>query len=200
MESQKTLEVLLKFGLDNERAKAARAELGRVEAEFKKLQQSAELARARYDELFKKGIKAEGLLDVIADAEAEMKKLGDAARKTKEELDDALNPSKKQQEYIADLNKTREAAEKLEGVSLRVGAAGLAILQGYQQLGQNYADKMGNATAASQRWLKTSQDLEQSQLRLGAVAANALNPMREKLAQITESFASLAEISPLPWS
>lgn len=194
---QKTLAVVLKFGLDNEKAAAARKELERISARFLELKRIADESRKALAEATDKGINAEGLKNTLTEVEAEMGKVAAEARVAQAALTEALKtPADQAKETVASLTKVKDASEKLGAISLRVAAVGAGILATYNQLAQSYVDKAGKMSDAGQAWLATSRSLEQSQLRLGQVATAALNPLRDKLAEVLEQVADIAERSP----
>lgn len=195
---RKTVEIFLAMGIDPNSVQKSINEFKKIQAQVKRLEQDAESLKKAINLSTAMGEDASQLV-------AELKSVEIATVKLRAQMNAGLGQGVvtsfekaegAARQYKEELGRVRENAEKLEGVSIRVGAAGLAILAAYQQTAQAYIDKTGGLESTGQKWLATSRKLEESQVRLGRVTADALNPLRENLAGALDLVTSLAEKSP----
>lgn len=94
------------------------------------------------------------------------------------------------------LTDVREAADALSTVGETLAIAGAAMVAPFALAAQNYVQYAGRADVVSRRWLDNQRRLEQAQLRVGRVAAQAILPVMEKLADLAEDAADFAEKHP----
>jgi hypothetical protein len=101
--------------------------------------------------------------------------------------------AKSTKDLMARFNEMRESAEKLQGISVRVGAAGAAVLAPLIGMSQKYLEFAGQSESISSRWINASKSLEQSGVRVGRVVTTELLPVLERAADIAERAAAFAE-------
>lgn len=106
------------------------------------------------------------------------------------DVEDALEAVERK---LADV---REAADALSTVGETLAVAGAAMVAPFALAAQNYVQYAGRADVVSRRWLDNQRRLEQAQLRVGRVAAQAILPVMEKLANLAEDAADFAEKHP----
>lgn len=195
---RKTVEIYLAMGIDPNSVQKSINEFKKIQAQVKRLEQDAENLKKAINLSTAMGEDATQLV-------AELKSVEIATVKLRAQMNAGLGQGTVSsfekaegaaRQYREELGRVRENAEKLEGISIRAGAAGLAILAAYQQTAQAYIEKTGGAESTGQKWLATSRKLEESQVRLGRVTADALNPLRENLAGALNLVAAIAEKSP----
>jgi len=94
-------------------------------------------------------------------------------------------------EQRAAAERTQQAFTSLEDVSVRIGAAGAAVLAPLTLAANKYASEMDGATESSRRWLKATERTEAANLELGRKAAEALLPYKELVADILERISNV---------
>jgi len=94
------------------------------------------------------------------------------------------------------LLQVRDTAEKFQQIGQIAAISGAAILAPLTLAANSYVQYAGRADAVSRRWLDSQQRLNQATLRVGRVAATAILPVMEKLAEVTEKAAGFAEQHP----
>lgn len=94
------------------------------------------------------------------------------------------------------MNKLNESGEKLAQIGIRVGALGLVISGPFILAARTFVDEMGEADKVSREWLKSTEEIRKSQLRIGRIATQNLLPILEKAADLAEKTADFAEKHP----
>lgn len=110
----------------------------------------------------------------------------DGARSLEDSLDDVERK----------LTDVREAADALSMVGETLAVAGAAMVAPFALAAQSYVQYAGRADVVSRRWLGNQRRLEQASLRVGRVAAQAILPVMEKVADLAEDAADFAEKHP----
>lgn len=183
MSSEKTLFAILKFGLDKSEYETligglnkAKKSMSDLENEARKLEQGIakqKLLGKDYEQLSKQ----------LVLVNAEINKL-------KNEQEQLFRSS------LKNINSIRETAEKLEGISIRIGAVGYGILQTYSSMANKYAAAVGETEQLGKKWIDTNKEIENAQIRLGRVAAQTLQPYQKTIADLLDGLSGVAEKSP----
>lgn len=97
------------------------------------------------------------------------------------------------EEQRAAAEKTQQAFTSLEDVSVRMSAAGAAILTPLTLAANKYAAALGDATETSRRWLAATEKAEAANLELGRKSTEALLPYKELVADI---LTKISEVDP----
>jgi hypothetical protein len=96
-----------------------------------------------------------------------------------------------------DVEKTLvDTGKKMTDMGLRMGAASAAILGPATLAANSYIKAAGQGEDASRRWLASSRQLEESQIRIGRSVATSLLPVMERAAILAERAASFVEKNP----
>lgn len=195
---RKTVEIFLAMGIDPNSVQKSINEFKKIQSQINRLEKDAANLQKAINLSTSMGEDATQLVAELRSVEIAMVKMraqmnAGLGRGVVTSFEQAEGAAK---QYREELGRVRENAEKLEGISIRAGAAGLAILAAYQQTAQAYIEKTGAAESTGQKWLATSRKLEESQVRLGRVAADALNPMRDSLVGVLDLVADIGEKSP----
>ena len=121
----------------------------------------------------------------------------DKAKKATDDLTKGLEKTKKSAEEAAkSFARIRETAERVRATGLQVAAAGGAIVAPLALAARAYIQQAGEAESTSRRWNKAMQDIQQSQINVGRVAAQQILPYLEKAADLAEKIAQYAEDHP----
>lgn len=94
------------------------------------------------------------------------------------------------------MDRLSQAGEKISSVGMRLTAFGAAISGPFVLAARSYVQYAGQADEYSRRWLAATEDLEQSTIRIGRVAAEQLLPFLESAADLMERVAQFAEDNP----
>lgn len=114
----------------------------------------------------------------------------DKARDGSTKLSDSL---KKVEENA---RKAAEGAEKLQQVAGILAISGAAISAPLLLSARKYLQFVGQTEQASRRWIASTKEIEQAQMRVGRVVATQVTPWMEKAAKIAEKMAGYAERHP----
>jgi hypothetical protein len=114
-----------------------------------------------------------------------------------ESIETALSKVQKQAEATQkSMMKLREGAEKLQSISLTIGAAGAGMAAPFLLAASKYVTATKDTEESSARWLKANERIEQSTQRIGKVAVQAILPVLEQVAGLAEKAATFAEKNP----
>jgi hypothetical protein len=123
-----------------------------------------------------------------------------AMRSVKNEINALSGPieraKKAQDQYLASVNRTREAAQKLQQVGTRLAVAGAAIVAPLVASVKKYSDSVGDGERTSRKLIEASERWEDVQVRIGRVTAEQILPALDKALDITEKIAAYAEKNP----
>jgi hypothetical protein len=184
MTDERAVKIMLRFGLEGKPLDEARSKLKQAAAEFAKLEKEAEKTRKAISAAMDRGEDTRELNEQLQQIEANMRDIGEAARKY-------VGGQAKQ--AFAQL---REAGERMQQLSIPFLTGGGAIFAAAGTAIAKYTSYVGDTTAASSRWLSATRDMEQSYMRIGAVATERLLPVMEKLADLAAEVASFVEQHP----
>jgi hypothetical protein len=92
--------------------------------------------------------------------------------------------------------KVGAAIDQVNLIGSAIQSAGQSILSPLQSLQQAYVSQVGRTEEVSARYLQSVNRLEQAHVRLGRVATQALQPLQDKLVDMTESVTSFIEKHP----
>lgn len=191
MATDNVVEILLAYGFSKEESEKA-----------------ARLAAAYLDETQKKALSeqekywAKIALEDIANAKellAEKAKL--QAEAAKEAADDAIAEEKRVTEAAKTEYEERKQAQTkmIKEVGLAatgVAAATAAVLYKAVGLAQKYIDATEENNTLTERWAEATKDIDDAQLRIGKVLAQAILPVLETAADIVEKVAAWMEANP----
>lgn len=184
MDDKKTLELILKFGLaEEEKIKKGARELTGITSEWKKMQGEATKARKAVADALDQGQDATKLKSDLAQIENNLRLVALQAVTARHNMRVAF--SQDLQKFGTDLQNIGQQMAILGGV-------GLAAVGG---LAAKYMQAMP-LDEASVRWAQAQKDIERSFIRVGAIAANELLPVIEKVADLSEKAAEFIEANP----
>ncbi len=184
MDEKKTLELILKFGVqEDEKIKKAAREMTGVTEEWKRLQREAVNAKKAIEVALAHGEDTRKLETDLEKVENALKQVAMQAAVTQKNL------------QIQASQNLKQLGGDLQQIGQSVSMMGAALLAGPLAAAKNYIDNVpfDDVTA---RWQTAQQDIEQSYLRIGAVAADTLLPLVEKLAGLAEQTAEFVEQNP----
>lgn len=184
MDDKKTLELILKFGLQEDaKIKKAAREMSGVTDEWKRLQREAANSRKAIEIALEHGEDTRKLENNLERVETALKQVAMQAAIAQRNMQ--IQASQNLKQLGGDLQQI--------GQSLAVVGAGM--LAGPLAAAKNFIDNVpfDDVTA---RWQSSQHDIEQSYLRIGAVAAETLLPLVEKLAGLAEQTAEFVEQNP----
>lgn len=101
-----------------------------------------------------------------------------------------------QMAYRQQLEAYVQGAERIKHVSRGIALASSAALAGAYALAQKYIVSTDDNTQLTERWKEATDNLTESQMRIGKVVASQLLPVIEKAAEIAEKLADFAEENP----
>lgn len=179
----KSVKVLLDFEVETQKTQAVKSELSRLSSEFSKLANNAKNLKDAIEISLAHGESTKELEQELKSVRSEMGKLSDQAK--------TLNKSAKQT-----FQEMRESAEKFAQVGSRLAIAGAAITAPFLLSANKYVQAAGVAESASSRWMSSMRSLEQSQMRVGRVTTDVLNPGLEQAARLAEQLSSALEKNP----
>jgi hypothetical protein len=113
----------------------------------------------------------------------------DVVDKTKKKVAEGGKAAEQATDKMADMGK---AAGQLAGVGTAMVAMSGAMLLS----ARSYVNQVGTGEAVARRWLGSTKEMEQSQLRIGRSIATAAAPYMEKLADMTTKAADFVEKHP----
>lgn len=184
MDEKRVLELILKFGLQEEaKAKKAAHDLDGITSAWKSMQAEAIKTRKAIADALAQGKDATKLKADLAQYEEAMRLIGLQAVAVKQKIRDA---------FSQDLKRVGADLQNIGRQMAMIGVGGLAALGG---LAAKYISERP-LDEVSIRWLQSQKDIEQSFIRIGAVAANELLPVVEKLADLSEDLAGFVEKNP----
>lgn len=184
MKDKQVLELILKFGVaEQAKLKDATRNLTTLTAEWKKMQAEADRARKAVADALAEGRDATKLKANLDNIEKKLSLISMQAVTTRHNLN--LTFSQNLQKFGSDLQRIGQQMAVFGGV-------GLAALGG---MAQKYVSERP-LDEASIRWLQAQKDIEQSFIRIGGVAADALLPVLEKAAELSEDVAEFFEKNP----
>jgi hypothetical protein len=184
MDDKKVLELILKFGLSEERKLADAAKnLTGITSEWKKMQGEAAKARKAVADALDQGQDATKLKSDLAQIENNLRLVALQAVTTRHNMRVA---------FSQDLQKFGTDLQNIGQQMTIIGSVGLAAIGG---LAAKYMQAMP-LDETSLRWAQAQKDIEQSFIRVGAIAANELLPVIEKIADLSEKAAAFVEANP----
>jgi hypothetical protein len=122
----------------------------------------------------------------VKEVTAEIKAIEEAEKKATDQAD------KMRQK----LEQMQQVSEKLQGISTTITAIGAAMAGPFVAAANSYIQKAGEGDEVSKKWLESTKRLEDAQMRIGKVSAEAILPTLEKVATIAEKAAAFAEKHP----
>lgn len=184
MDEKRVLELILKFGLQEEaKAKKAARDLDGITDSWKSMQAEANKTRKAIADALAQGKDATKLKADLAQYEGALRVIGLQAVAVKRKISEA---------FSQDLTRVGADLQNIGRQMGMIGAGGLAALGG---LAAKYISERP-LDEVSIRWLQSQKDIEQSFIRIGAVAANELLPVVEKLADLSGDLAGFVEKNP----
>jgi hypothetical protein len=188
--SDQTVELLLRLTLDGQGQSQMRSGLADLKNSMAQMRAEAEKTRKAMNDALSKGDtqgakKLQAELDQI---EGKLKEVGETAQS---ELGARMTQAVRESSQ-----RMREMAERIQNVGRTMAIAGGVVTAGMAKSANDYAQKAGPLEETSRKWLATSKELEQANLRLGRASAQALQPWYDRLAQITNMAAEYAEKHP----
>lgn len=111
----------------------------------------------------------------------------------KKSAQDANTPLATTRQLFEQINK---AGEVLSKTGLNMAKAGAGILAPMMLAANTYIKNAGMAEQTSRDWLKTSDQLAASQMRIGRVIAQETLPYMQEMAKLSQTAASFAEKHP----
>ncbi len=115
------------------------------------------------------------------------------AKKAAEEL---KNVDKSAQAAAKSIAAMRENAEKMAQIGSRLAVAGAAVTAPFVMAANKYIQTGGALESTSARWINSMKRIEDAEVRVGRVAANAINPALEKAADLADRLAAAFERNP----
>lgn len=94
------------------------------------------------------------------------------------------------------LSKLKESAEKMRMVGTAIAGVGAAILTPIGMAVNAYVSKIGEAGVVSRQWIQANKEIEDSQMRIGRVAAQELLPYLKDAAKFAGQVADFVEKNP----
>lgn len=184
MDDKKTLQLILRFGLQQEEnLKKAYRDMVGITAEWKRLQAEAEKARLAIKRALQNGQDARQAQKNLEQVEQSLRDVSMQAVETRRNMEKAASASMQQ------------IGEKLSQIGSFLGMTGGALAAGPIVAAKKYLDSvpLDDTTA---RWKTAQDEIEQSYLRIGAIAADKLVPLVEKLADLSAQAAEFIEKNP----
>lgn len=113
------------------------------------------------------------------------------------EIDKALEEVQNQAlKTVQNMNMLRETSERLGSIFTTVAGVGAAITGPMVLAVRSYVSEVQDAESVSAKWLRATDEIKESQQRIGRVATQAVLPVLEKAAEIAEKTADFAEAHP----
>lgn len=113
-----------------------------------------------------------------------------ATKQGAEDVEDALERVERQ------LMNVREAADALGSIGEVMAVTGAAMVAPFALAANSFVQYAGRADVVSRQWMDNQRRLEESQRRVGRVAAQAILPVMDTLADLAEDAAGFAEKHP----
>src|SRR5574340_14621 len=187
--TDRTLDILINFGLSREQQGVLKKYLDELRSTMAKLRSETDATRSALQKAMAEGSKDAPKL------QAKLENIEKTLRDIETQARDTFG-----KQYVqaakASAEQTQQLAERIGRVGVALGALGGAGVAAFAAYASNYAQYAGAAEQAGSAYLQTSSRIEQANLRLGRVAADALNPWRDALADILEKAAQAAEQNP----
>lgn len=191
MDQNKTIQLLLKFGLDQEsKVTKTAADLGDLAKKFEKLQSEADSARKAIKDALTQDKPADELRQKLVSINKEMSQTAAKAVELQRRISSA------RWESIEKLGTNlQNVGDKIGQIGSTMGAIGAVGFGAILTAAQNFVNN-APLDEVSQRWLSSQNEMEQSFLRIGRVAADELLPLMEKFADMAEGTAEFVEKNP----
>ncbi len=186
MANERVIQATLKFGVDKGSVNRAQAEVKGVGASLKEIDNSGRQADKTLQKLKDDFQALKDRAQRLAEAQAGPKALAEALEKVKKEAQAVIEAS----------NQMKEKADRLEGIGTRIAGVGAAISGPFILAATTYVQKAGQSEEISRKWLATTERMSEAQMRIGRVAAEAILPTLEKVANLAETAAAFAEKHP----
>lgn len=198
MANQENFDVLLRLMLDEESKKRIASGISTIDDELEKLENTAK----------KTSSATEKIDDGLTEAAKASKRLGDETKRATAEVDKnaratiaAMKQEASAMRKIAalrakEIGELKERAAWIERGAKPLLTAGIAGFTALSLIAKKYIDNTAESNEITKAWAENSAKIEQSQMRIGKVAAEALLPMFTKLADITEKVADYVEKNP----
>jgi hypothetical protein len=123
-----------------------------------------------------------------------------ATAKTKEGIENITKSLEKMQAEAKAtqerMAKWQETADKITAISASIAAVGAAVIGPAGLAINSYIQSAGRAEDVSRRWLRATDDMQQSQLRVGRALAQVALPYMEKVAAQAEKLSQFVEANP----
>lgn len=184
MDDKRTLELILKFGLQEDaKIKKAAREMSGVTDEWKRLQREAANTREAIEVALAHDEDTRELENNLERVETALKQVAMQAAIAQRNM------------QIQASQNLKQLGGDLQQIGQSLAVVGAAMVAGPLAAAKNFIDNVpfDDVTA---RWQSAQQDIEQSYLRIGAVAAETLLPLVEKLAGLAEQTAEFVEQNP----
>lgn len=191
MDQNKTIQLLLKFGLDQEsKVTKTAADLGDLAKKFEKLQSEADSARKAIKDALTQDKPADELRQKLVSINKEMSQTAAKAVELQRRISSA------RWESIEKLGTNlQNVGDKIGQIGGTLTMTGAALTGPILAAAQNFVNNSPMDEVAI-RWLDAQGDIEDSFLRIGKVAADQLLPFLEKAADMAEDMAGFVEKNP----
>jgi len=186
--ADKVLEAILRLSFDKKAVAEGKKGIELVKAELDRLGKEADDARAAIAAALNAKRDAAELVAKLKSIETA---IDDVKRAAKEGLSKQLFEQTK-----AELERTAELADKLGSSFGQLGLAGGVAFGALLLSANKYTSTVGMASQTGRDWAAATDQMSQSQLKLGQATATALLPLMEKSANLMETAANFAQEHP----
>lgn len=181
---EKTLRAMLRFGVDDQAASEAGRKVRTLGNLFSELEKQA--AEAQREMVIRK--EAGQSVDILAQ---KLERLDEQMKAVSREAKEIVN-----QDFISNINKLREGADRLGGLSSIIAVIGGTIAGPLTGAMAKYVSGVGKSEEAGRKWAGSLKRIEDSTERVGRVVTTAVLPVMEQLARVSEQAAKFAERNP----
>lgn len=188
MADEKVVKILLSMGLSKDGINKTVEEMRKLQAQMTALEVEAKRLRKEMDTAVSQNKNTDDLVINLALVEQGLEKV---RRKAQQTFQEGFGEGSQ----IAAFN-LRDIGEKLTQLGSRATQAGFGILGPIQNAANLYLESVNAADPIANRWRDAMSDVEDSWLRIGAVAADELLPLIETLADTTDKLADFVEANP----
>lgn len=177
MPSSETFDVILKLLMDDAALKRVRDGASKVADEFEEIENAS-----------KKASKS-----TVQDRELEIAVTKKVVGEMKKE---AAAINRLASLRAKELGELKERAAWIESGAKPMLAAGVAGFTAITMLAKSYIDTTEETNAVTEAWAASSQKVQDAQMRIGKISAEAILPLYEKLADIAQKGAEFVEKNP----
>ncbi len=198
MTDQRTLEAILKFGVDERSLRSSTDKLRLLSREFERLKQEAGNTQKAIAIALEHGEETGLLRAHLSDVQTAMRRVAQTARDYvgREAAEAAKRAERRFDELRSTLSQVRETGEQLSTLGNYLALPGAALLGGVGASAKQYLDYVGMTTQASADWLRATHEIENAYLRVGRTATEELLPAIEKAASLAQVVADFVEQNP----